>query len=487
MNENEVLLSERDAGRNARLVPTAKLHVLGLVSLKETLGPRWDRLSALVHKLFHTSLTRVQGPADSFIQLDELSYAVVFRSLSQPDVERVCEAVAREVCRALFGDQINEVSVRSVVAAIAVPNQLPDAESGAMIERMLECTGRETIVTQSVQSGADGPVVTVAGHALSLPQPPIQQIEAAHNLLAKERVRVGLFPVWDLQRNNSSSLFFAPFVESGERLGIAGRPAIGHLSPDAVEQVEIGLLNAASAYASRIALSQKVCAVGTGVSYATLSAFRSRIRYITALQKLQLSPSTPLVLKIEQIPEGTPASRIGELVALMRLPNIRLTLEFETARALPEFNFRLGVLGIGGGVPSDADNDMICRFVGRFVQIGAVQKAFAFIDRLETPEMVDTARANGARFGTGVGLGRHCLSGLEAIPDLPLTSVAALPALAQGARTPIQCHHSMSKGRPYSGAGTVPAGHASDSSGSPGADRGKASLPMAEELAVRRA
>ena len=40
----------------------AKLHVLGLVPLKAKLGPKWDRLADLVHKLFEKAIERHDSP-----------------------------------------------------------------------------------------------------------------------------------------------------------------------------------------------------------------------------------------------------------------------------------------------------------------------------------------------------------------------------------------------------------------------------------------
>src|ERR1051326_6186043 len=80
-------------------VPTAKLHVLGLSPLKDKLGPKWERLSDLVHKLFERAIAKAQRPGDHFVVLDELSYAVTFSNLSLDQADLVCATIAREVCR----------------------------------------------------------------------------------------------------------------------------------------------------------------------------------------------------------------------------------------------------------------------------------------------------------------------------------------------------------------------------------------------------
>jgi len=85
----------------------AKLHVLGIAPLKRRLGPRWERLSALVHRLVEKAIRSAQSPNDHCIILDELSYAVTFGELSIAESSRICATIAREVCEHLFGDQID--------------------------------------------------------------------------------------------------------------------------------------------------------------------------------------------------------------------------------------------------------------------------------------------------------------------------------------------------------------------------------------------
>jgi hypothetical protein len=405
----------------ASTVPAGKLHVLGLAPLKNKLGPKWERLSGLVHKLFETAIERAQGSSDRFVLLDELSYAIVFDNLSLPETDRLCAAIAREVCQALFGEQIDEVSVRSIVAAIAAPPQIETANAGKLIEAMLERHGRETVYTQSVQSGSSEPVATVVGKKLQPPRPSKEQIRVANTLLAESGARLGLFPVWELQRNLSSSLFAAPFLGTADHPATIGRASLDGLDDEQIAAVEIAVLNAAVAYASRIADCQKVCAVGAAVSYNTLSVFRSRIRYITALQTVRLQPSTPLILRIEQIPAGTPAARIGDLAAMMKLPNMRITLEFQCLQTIPEFDFSLNAAGLGGAIPKRMNRDAIVRLLNKLAHIANLQKAFAFVDQLESHDLVENARHCNIRFGTGTALGTRIFTGLEDIPNFPLT------------------------------------------------------------------
>ncbi len=404
----------------ASTVSAGKLHVLGLAPLKNKLGPKWERLSGLVHKLFETAIERAQGSSDRFMLLDELSYAIVFDNLSLPEAERLCGAIAREVCQALFGEQIDEVSVRSIVAAIAAPPETETANAGKLIEAALERHGRETVYTQSVQSGSSEPVATVLGKKLQPPRSSKEQIRFAHALLGETGARLGFFPVWELQRNLSSSLFAAPFLGATDHPATIGRASLDGMDDEKIVAVEIAALNAAVAYASRIADCQKICAVGAAVSYKTLSVFRSRIRYITALQTVRLQPSTPLILRIEQIPVGTPAARIGDLAAMMKLPNMRITLEFQSLQTIPEFDFSLNAAGLGGAIPKRINRDALVRLLNKLAHTANLQKAFAFVDQLESHDLVETARQCNIRFGMGTALGMRTFSGVEDIPNFPL-------------------------------------------------------------------
>lgn len=401
-------------------VPAGKIHVLGLTPLKNKLGSKWERLSGLVHKLFEAAITRAQSASDQYILLDELSYAVVFHSLSFPEANSICSAIAREVCQALFGDQLDEVSVRSVVAEVVAPSPDATVRAGKLIEDMLERIGTETVYAQSIQSGSPEPVAIVSGKKLKPSLPATDQIKAAHALLGQHGVRLGFFPVWELQHSVSSSLNVLPFSGTAERPKAIGRLALDSMVDEQVAKVEIALLNAAVAFAARVFDCQKVCAVGVSVSYKTLSVFQSRIRYVTALQNILIQSSTPLVLQIEQIPDGTPAARLGELAAMMKLSNIRVTLKFQSLRAIPDFDFRLSVSGLGGVILKGADRDLAVKIVRKLVHTAALQKAFAFVDDLESPDFVEVARQGNVRFGTGTALSSRHFSGLESIPEFPL-------------------------------------------------------------------
>lgn len=407
----------------AGAVPAAKMHILGLLPLKEKLGPKWERLSGLVHKLFKRAIAQTQGPSDHFIVLDELSYAVTFANLSLSETRLACNAIAREVCELLFGDQVDEVSVRTMVAKIVLPKGVDEARAGILIDDMLEKAGIETVVTQTPQVGTHQPVISVRERGAGAFSSPLEQIQAAHTALAQVGLGLGFFPIWELRNGTSNLLFLAPTAAKAPnsapgRLTLAGMPEARML------ELEIELLNSACAYATRIHAAGKVCAVCVGVSYNTLSSFHARIRYITALQKTHFSPASPLVLKMEQVPEGAPDARIGEMITMLRRDNVRAIVEFRSLSALPAFEIRLGASGFGGTLPAGTDGATALRIAEKLAQRAAAQKANAFLDHIDTTELLVAANQANVRLGTGATLSSRHFTGLEEIPHFPLSLAA---------------------------------------------------------------
>ena len=82
--------------------------------------------------------------------------------------------------------------------------------------------------------------------------------------------------------------------------------ALARANESRITGAEIAFLNATAEYAHRVHAAQKVCSLGVGVSYETLSGFHTRIQYIGALKAIVTVPSCPLLLRVERVLPGTP-------------------------------------------------------------------------------------------------------------------------------------------------------------------------------------
>ncbi len=125
------------------------------------------------------------------------------------------------------------------------------------------------------------------------------------------------FPVFDFQRHGVAALFCAPTYDATE--AVHGHPAFHDFSVAEWAEIDCAILNHALGFAATLARHGIVAAVGASVGFATLSDPRGRIAYRDALRAAHAREQSYLVVKIEDVPEDTTATRIGELVASLRL------------------------------------------------------------------------------------------------------------------------------------------------------------------------
>ena len=392
-------------------VSAAKLSVLNLAPIKERLGPRWGRLSDLVHTLFEKALQGAQGPRDHFVLVGELSYVATFHGASPDEAELACAAVAMEVCELLFGENSEMISVRSLIGTVSGPiAQLPE-DAGAQIAQSLERSGKETIISHQPET-ATAQVPAVDGRWIEF---------AHHQSMVLFNQEAGLYPVWDLQKSRSQWLLFGrhPRHSCGKLLATAPRTKADY---DKRAVLEIAFLRATAEYGLKVQQTGQLCAIAAGVTYETLSGFHSRMRYLQALKFIAISRSCPLILQIEQIPEGTPLGRLAEIVAMITGPSIRVLLEFENIRSVPVLDIRLGVAGIGTALPDHCECDEGRQIAQLVLRRSVEQKVFAFLERVGSPRLVGAICNAGIHYASGVALSPdHALKGSEPVPKLPMT------------------------------------------------------------------
>ena len=398
-------------------VSAAKLNVLQLNPIKSRMGEKWDRLSDLVHKLFEKTLRQAQGPHDQFLLVDEMSYVVTFHDLSLEEASLACVSVAKKVCELLFGDEADEISIRSVVGSLS-PSLLAGMTGDARkVTEILERQGREIIVTpKCVMAGPSREIGKLQPGELWQPD---DWISKAHSQVAAAGTSLGFFPLWDLKSGKSTSLFLSA-LSGRDKARTSIRHALNNAGEAQIVETEIMLLYATAEYAHRVHAARKLCALGVGVSYQTLSGFHSRIRYIGALKAIHAIPTCPLLLRVEQVPEGTPLNRLAEIVAMLAIPNVRVAVEFRSLRFLPELDVRLGAGGLGGSLKG-CDARSAAVVVQKLARRAAEQKSFVFLQDIDTAELLDIATQNDVRFGSGnIVDAAHCYSGAEPVPNFPL-------------------------------------------------------------------
>ena len=390
----------------AKPVSAVKLQVLHLDPIKKRLGERWTRLSPLVHRLFEKALRKAQGPNDHFVTDGELSYVASFHDLCAEEASLACCAVAQEVCQQLFGETSEAVSFRNVVGTVPGPVTHTSIRS-VQLSTFLEENGTETVFTCKPNAARNERERSSTGW-----------IGYSQDRAKQFGLILGFCPMWDLQKKKSQWLFTGIGATSANNRAITSiQRAIGRNERTA--ELELNALQAAAEYGLKVQDARQICAITVGVSYETLSGFNSRIRYIQFLKALIVSPTCPLFIKIEQIPPGAPLCRLGEIIAMITVPKVRILLEFDCA--IPPLDLKLGIVGIGVYLPNDCPANGVRQLSQLLKYRASEQKAFAFLENLADEDQLAVAEDCGIKFGIGRGFGSGAfLAGLESIPKFPL-------------------------------------------------------------------
>lgn len=138
-----------EAPRPNLIASAGKIQVLDLGVLKERLGPKWDRMALHVQMFFEAAIRRALKPGDTFSRIEDLSYVVMFRDLTATEAEIECAAISEEVCKRLFGENGEQVSLRNLVARVNLSTIPTGDEQKSKLSALLEREGKEVIVTRS--------------------------------------------------------------------------------------------------------------------------------------------------------------------------------------------------------------------------------------------------------------------------------------------------------------------------------------------------
>jgi hypothetical protein len=397
-------------------ISAAKVHVLQLDPIKQRVGDRWPRLSLLVHKLVNTALEEAQGPGDHFEVVGELAYVATFRSLSQQDADATLGNIMQKVCEKLWSAGVQEISVRSVVGG--VPSSLVAAKgcSADAIGETLEKVGSKTVV--SIPRAPTSPRILPKQLVWSSP-PRMGWIQHGHQLGEVLGIQFRFAPVWELQEGRSRLL---ALTMNGR---VSGRQGLSSLIADSslhqVVDVEIPLLFMTASLAQRMGQAGEVASLMVGVSHNTVSHRETRTRYLRALKDVEVPVSCPILLRIEMIPDGAVLTRVAQIASMLVAPNVRVVLDFQNARQLPPFEFRLPAAGISAVLPHACDGEQAAKVADKIVRRSLDQKCLSFLHGVDSAELAAIADKAGVKFATGKALEWETeFTGLDAVPQFPL-------------------------------------------------------------------
>jgi hypothetical protein len=256
---------------------------------------------------------------------------------------------------------------------------------------------------------------------------------ADHGIHAEQGVELMFFPVHDLATRSVSSLFCAPTFAGA----VFGYQAFHDLGQAEMPYIDRAILMHGLKFARRLAHAGIHTPVGVPVSFETLAWSKSREIYQGALRAANIARFPQLVIKVDDIPPGTPADRIARIVSSLRpfarfvsvhLPNNNLELSMMG---------RMGASGLVLSLPRRAAHPEVLANSKWLAAAAAAQNATACIDHVESDEALAVVRSTGVHFAVGHVFGAETLKGTASMEEVRATldritaaTAAHLPAMA---------------------------------------------------------
>ncbi|MBB6252372.1 hypothetical protein [Nitrospirillum iridis] len=379
-------------------VSAGSVQMLGLESLKERLGARWESVRDRVHQLADRLLNQSLSPSDVVFPYGPDTYLVVFARMDERAAGLLCARVLQDLQRLLLGDAdtatiVVRTAVRKVSGDLVMkPHRLADLLAGAARADAVAKDGgvgagstgagpasRTAVdplgnaVTGSA-GGAGAPLWAPlpgqgAGRPRGVPvpsgaEPPafqsgeVKAAWAAHSPLGP--LEIVYRPVWDA---NHQALCL--YITRGRRRRRGGQAVYGY---DSIPQLAgPGPLSAETLHAilelDEEAMRQAIAAylelydnrfrffLSLPVHYETLAGVQRRRSYVALASRIPAHLIPFLTYHLVDLPDGTPTGRLADFVTALKPFGRNLMVGIGLGRQDMATLAAAGVKGVGVILP----------------------------------------------------------------------------------------------------------------------------------------
>jgi hypothetical protein len=228
---------------------------------------------------------------------------------------------------------------------------------------------------------------------------------ATHGKLRGQNVELRFVPIHDLQRHRLTTFFCSPVFCVQDQPIIYGYRAFQGIGPRELPFVDRSILAHAVKFARRLAGAGTVAAIGTSVNFETLAWEKGRELYQRALRAAGVADYPFLVLNIENIPEGTQPTRLGEIIAAVRPYVKRIFVHLPDAETSLQHCGHLGVAGLTLSLPPRPTRVVAMGMAKALLRECEAQGAHSCIDHVDDNATLELMTLAGVRFGAGSAFG----------------------------------------------------------------------------------
>lgn len=274
------------------------IHLLGLESLRDKLGTRWQVVADRVHQLAEKLLKQHLAPADVWFRYGGESYVVVFATLGPQQAQLVCAKIVEELQTMLLGSaDLESITVRTATYELGsdvvfAPTRLKDMLDGAAL---------------GLGPGAAGMVSS----------PGVPAGSTARETMAP--VEVKFRPVWDAGPQVLSIYIARSYRPRPGRQPLWGYEALQDpADPQQILEMDLLILKHALDTSLELYDNRFRFFLSVPINFESLAVLARRQQMVAALQKIPTHMRAFMTYHLVGVPAGVPVSRLGEMVSTLR-------------------------------------------------------------------------------------------------------------------------------------------------------------------------
>ncbi|HEX6957818.1 MAG TPA: hypothetical protein VF194_07520 [Ferrovibrio sp.] len=311
-------------------MPAGTLQLLGLGGIQAVLGERWMERSDQIHRLIEGVLRRKLDVTDAFYRVDEENYLILFTRLGRREAEFKARVISEEIEKLIIGELPAGQSV-------VVSSNVTEVDRGVVLEKIQSLDELVEYVRAATGPEFEDGNVTLFGDVGAESTEPAKSAavgagpdladldQSLSGLFQKKSVaaflkecQVGFYPAFSIKRRNFSIYHSSVVhVPTGKAADAVNDPFLEN--PEELSfQLDRYTLTAGLLGVHRMLTSGRRGIVIMSASYETLATSKLRDVYFARLKEVPAGISKFLGIAVQNIPSGTPASRIAEVMAYVQ-------------------------------------------------------------------------------------------------------------------------------------------------------------------------
>lgn len=380
-------------------IAAGSLQLIGLNGIREKLGDNWPRLSVGIHRLVESVLQRRLDVTDAYYRVDEESYLVLFTRLQRTEAEFKATVISKEIQTLILGEAAAESGIAVVSRVTEIDRELVLEKIGSLQE-LLDHVRQKTAEEEAAANAATINASIAAQEDISVAGPDLdsdlgQLFQRTSHEAFLQHCTTRFQPLFGMRRRVFGSYLTITINQhTGRVVRVGDDPLLDkpHELPFALDRFMLG---AGMMGLHRMLQNGMQAKVVIAVGYETLNVSRLREVYFARIKDLPEGLRRYLAFALYNIPPGTPASRIAELLAYLRPLAALHVLHIPFDPKLIDIYAGVGCYGFSTEIPSGLEPMRLQRDLALFARRATLGRHESILANVNNFDIMHAATAAG--------------------------------------------------------------------------------------------